>query len=284
MREKWVTALGASVVALAMSTGAFGQSAGSPGDQSPRPVSDPGGTFRGSQTDYPAPEVQTVPVAMARAATARAEQLQSLNDLHATVDRLREDFKYSAEMISAVREENTAYYAYDDARRKVLDRLSNDPTYRAMLSLVLTLKHKLDDQRPGAKPTEEELERLLATATLKLSYASAASAMESAALAADEQVTQTRARLVDAGAKTAALRSDFERKIRRDPEFLAARRSLDEARISRLTAEAFLDGAVDARELALNYAYYLHRFDQYSYSPASINYSPYPYGYGYRRY
>ena len=226
---------------------------------------------RNSQSDYPAAEVQTVPIAMARAATARAVQDQVLNDLHVTVDHLWEDFDYSGSMISLRKEVDSAYLEYDDARRKALETLSNDPTYRAMISLVVTLKNKLESERPAAaKPLPEDLERVMATATLKLSYASSASAMEAAALAADDRVQQTRARLVLAGQKAATMREEFARSVRRSDEFLAARRSFDDSRIARITAEAFLDGAIDARDYALNYAYYIHRFDQYSYSPALL--------------
>jgi hypothetical protein len=242
----------------------------SPGDQvQPAGSQTAGGAYRGSALDYPAAEVQEVPMAYARAVGSRAEQDLMLAELHSTVDRLREDFNYSPEMLAAAREQNDAFEAYDNARRRVLERLSEDPTYRAMISLVVTLKHKLEDERPGAKPSAEALEHLLATATLKLSYASAASAMEVAALSADADVMQTRGQLLEAANKVAVLRTDFERGIRRNAEFLAARRNLDQARISRLTAEAFLDGAIDARSVAIDYAYYLHRFDQYSYSPAA---------------
>ena len=227
--------------------------------------------YRGSQLDYPAAEVQTVPIARARAATARAVEDQLMNDLHATVDRMWEDFNDSDSMSSAVKQEDAAYLEYDDARRKALETLSNDPTYRAMISLVVTLKNKLEDERPvTAKPRPQDLERVMATATLKLSYASSASAMEAAALAADERVQETRAKLVSAGQKTAALRAEFERHVRRSTEFLSARRSFDDSRIARITADAFCDGAIDARNYALNYAYYIHRFDQYSYSPALL--------------
>ncbi|MBV8781796.1 MAG: hypothetical protein JO353_10400 [Phycisphaerae bacterium] len=238
--------------------------------------------YRGSQMDYPAAEVQTVPLARARLASARAEQDLMMSDLHSTVDRLWEDFDYSQPVVDARKEEDAAYLEYDDARRKVLESLSNDPTYRAMISLVVSLKMKLEDERPTKTPTPEELERLIATATLKLSYASSASAMESAALAADERVQSAHARLVAAGQKSAALRADFERSLHRSPEFLAARRNYDDARVMRLTADAFLDGAVNARDVAMAYAYYIHRFDQYSYSPGLL--SPglyYGAGYGY---
>jgi len=240
-----------------------------------------GDPYRGYASGYPAPEVQALPIAYARAVSTRAQQDVMLAELHSTVDRIREDFNYSPEMIAATREQYSAFDAYDEARRKVLEKLSGDPTYRAMISLVVTLKHKLEDERPGPKPSEEDLERVLATATLKLSYASSASAMEVASLSADADVMQTHARLMEAAAKVNTMRADFERQIHRNPDFLAARRNLDDARIARLTAEAFLDGAIDARSTAMDYAYYLHRFDQYSYTPSAIGYAPYPYAYGY---
>jgi cell division septum initiation protein DivIVA len=248
----------------------------SPTDQNSQQAA--GSPYQGYPSGYPAPEVQAVPMAFAHAVASRAEQDQMLNELHAAVDRIREDFNYSPEMIAATREQNGAFDAYDQARRNVLEKLSTDPTYRAMISLVVTLKQKLEDERPGKRPSEGELERLLATATLKLSYASAASAMEVASLSADADVMQTHARLIEAADKVGVMRADFEREIHRNPEFLAARRNLDEARINRLTADAFLSGAVDARDVALNYAYYLR---QYSYTPAAYGSNLYPFSYGY---
>jgi hypothetical protein len=239
------------------------------------------GPYRGYATDYPAPEVQAIPMAFAHVVTARAEQDLLQADLHSTVDRLREDFNYSPAMLAATKEQNQAVDAYDQARRNVLEKLSQDPTYRAMISLVVTLKQQLDTEHPGPKATDAQLERIVATATLKLSYASAASAMEVAALSADADIMQTRARLLEAANKVSTMRTDFERDIHRNPDFIAARRNLDEARIARLTAEAFLSGAIDARGVALDYAYYLHRFDQNAYGPSAIGYAPYPFIYGY---
>jgi hypothetical protein len=273
--------MSAGLLAAVMGAGlAFGQASQLPAP-SGQQASTTGNSYSGYGSGYPAPEVEAVPMAYARSVNLRAEQDQMLSELHLTVDRLREDFNYSPEMIAATREQDAAFLAYDDARRKVLESLSSDPNYRALISLVVSLKQKLEDERPGPKPTPEDLERVLATATLKLSYASAASAMEVAALSADDNVMQTHARLILAGNKVGQMRQDFERQIRRDPEFLAARRNLDEARIARLTADAFLSGAVDAREVAMDYAYYLHRFDQYSYTPVGYGYPQYPYGYGY---
>jgi len=262
----------------------FGQASQLPAPASPQgqqAASATGNPYSGYGSAYPAPEVEAVPMAYARSVNLRAQQDEMLSELHSTVDRLREDFNYSPEMVAATREQDAAFLAYDDARRKVLESLSSDPNYRALVSLVVSLKEKLEDERPGPRPSAEDLERVLATATLKLSYASAASAMEVAALSADGDVMQTHARLILAGDRVGQMRQDFERQIRRDPEFLAARRNLDQARIARLTADAFLSGAVDAREVAMDYAYYLHRFDQYSYTPVGYGYPQYPYGYGY---
>jgi hypothetical protein len=276
------SAVSASACLSVMSAGiVFGQASQLPAPTAPQAQQANGNPYSGYGSGYPAPEVEAVPMAYARSVNSRAEQDQMLSELHSTVDRLREDFNYSPEMVSATREQDSAFLAYDDARRKVLESLSSDPNYRALISLVVSLKQKLEDERPGPKPSPEDLERVLATATLKLSYASAASAMEVAALAADDDVMQTHARLILAGNKVGQMRQDFDREIRRSPEFLAARRNLDEARIARLTADAFLSGAVDAREVAMDYAYYLHRFDQYSYTPVGYGYPSDPYGYGY---
>jgi hypothetical protein len=289
MKRRFTTAysIGTAVLFATLSTAALrGQVGPANGAaQPPAQNSTANNPYHGYAADYPAPEVQAVPLAYARAVTAQAEQDQLLTDLHSTVDRIREDFNYSPEMLAATQEQSEALDAYDSARQRVLEKLSQDPTYRALISLVVNLKQKLEEQRPGAKPTDADLERVLATATLKLSYASSASAMEVAALSADDEVMQTHARLIDAANKVATLRGDFERQIRRNPEFVAARRSLDEARIARLTADAFLDGAIDARAVALDYAYYLHRFDQNTvgdlYTPVTYNISQYPYGFGY---
>jgi len=69
---------------------------------------------------------------------------------------------------------------------------------------------------------------------------------------------------------------------------IAAKKDFEDARVSRVTASAMLDGALEARDLALDYAFYLHRRDPYTYRYVGNTYDPYSdlygynYNYGYR--
>jgi len=234
-------------------------------------------------TDYPAEEVQAVPVAKAREVGAQWRMRQIQSDLYRTVDLLREDFQYSPELKAASDDEKLAYGNYINAKQQVLKRLQQDTTYRTMLSLSADLKKKIDDQRAPSDrpPTREEMERLMATASLRMSYASSASEMEAAAFEADGNVQDAKRKLVAAGDKVVAMRAAFDRKVRRDPEFASARKAFDEAELNYVVAAAFRESAVEAANIALRFAYYLHEGDLYN------NHNGYVFGgggYGYPYY
>lgn len=235
----------------------------------------------GGYSDYPAAEVQAVPQAFAAAAQARAERELSLDMLRRAVDRIRDDFEHSPEYLDALAEEKVAHDAYSQARHRALRKLSSDSGYRALVDMVVDLRDKIEREHPGTKATPEQLEDILAIASVKLGYASNASAMEAAMLTADSDYQNAREKLLKAGAKLEIFRGKFERDIRRNPEFLAARVASDRAKIAKITTAAFLDGAVYARNIALDFAAYLHRWDQYKYSTATYVSNPYPYGYQY---
>jgi hypothetical protein len=76
----------------------------------------------------------------------------------------------------------------------------------------------------------------------------------------------------------AALRDGFEKSLRENQNFKAARDELEEARIARVTAETYLKGASLAAREALDFSYYLHRYDYYRYN------RDHGYGYGYGSY
>jgi hypothetical protein len=241
-----------------------------------------GDPYRG-YNDYPAAEVQAVPVARAQAARARAEfDLAQLN-LHRWIDRAWDDFEHSREYLDATAAEKRAYDEYRRERDRVLARLDQDSTYRAMVDLIGDLRTRIERERGGRNPTQDQIEQTLALATLKLGYASTVSAMEAAALTADNAVQDARNRLTEAGARAREIRGNFARGVRRDGQFLAARDNADQLRITRVVTDNFLEGAINAREIALDYAYYLHRWDQYRYSQYGIYSNPYAYpiGYGY---
>ena len=66
--------------------------------------------------------------------------------------------------------------------------------------------------------------------------------------------------------------------MRRDAKFVAAKKDLEDTRTARVTADAYYGTSVEAANIALTYAYWLHRFDPYTYR---YTYNPYDYSYGY---
>ncbi|MGH7176167.1 MAG: hypothetical protein ACREJC_02195 [Tepidisphaeraceae bacterium] len=228
-------------------------------------------------TDYPAIEVEAVPVARARATQARLEAELVQDELHRAIRWKHEDFEHSKEYLEAAAAENAAQMEYDQARASVLRKLSNDPGYRSLVDMIAQMKEQIENERPSSKAMTYQIEHFIALATVKLGYASTVSAMEAAALAADSRVQNAKNRLIDAAAKTATMRAYSDRTIRRDPEILAMQRNYRDARITRVTSAVFRDSAIEARDIAMTYAVYLHWWDQYRYSVAS--YYPY-YGYG----
>jgi len=112
-------------------------------------------------------------------------------------------------------------------------------------------------------------------AQLKLSYGQKLSGMDADALAADSATQDAKAKLIDANTRLSDLRAQFARSVRRDPKVLAARQDMQDAKVTRVAAAALLDGAYDAREIALEYAYWLHQHDPYTYRYNPTYYDPY---------
>ena len=81
------------------------------------------------------------------------------------------------------------------------------------------LGRKLEQLHATAAINREEI---IATAHVKLDYASRLSDRENAALAADSAVQDAKRRMVDAGAKVNDLRSHFARSVKRNNQFVAS--------------------------------------------------------------
>jgi hypothetical protein len=247
----------------------------------------------GGPEDFPSGEIREAVVANANAATARAVYRRTESALHATVRAQVRDFESSPELREALAAEQRAYESLQEARRTALRDVTDDPKYQAMQDLRQNLSQRLADCRDSVSvgattrlvTTDESPrcspEELLAIATLKMRVGSEARGMERDVLADNEQVKKARADLAAAGERVATLRADFDRKLRENGDLKAVRDALEDARIARVTAETYLHGASLAAKEALDFAYYLHRYDYYRYrSPYYNYYNTYPYGYG----
>ena len=253
--------------------------------------------------DFPSNEVHDAVVANARAATARAVYRRVESTMHATVRTAQREFERSAELREALAAEQRAYDALQDARREALREVVSNPRYQAMQDMRDALSQRIADRRDGYGAGDPAaatvaVPRLVSTdttprlsprddvvdiATVKLRVGADASAMERDALADDERVRQAKADLVAASDKVSALRDGFDRSLRENEDFRRAREDLEDARIARVTAEAYFRGASLAAREALDFSYYLHRYDYYRYNHRDYGYgySPFRFGYPY---
>lgn len=237
--------------------------------------------------NFPSNEVQDAVVANARAAQARALFRRAENALNSAVRRAVRTFEGSNELREAQKTEKDAYAAYTLARRRALQSVLEDPKYRAVVSLRQELSDQINNKRAG-RVVDERTDRQLMSdivelATLKMTYASDARAMEQLALETDSQTREAQARHREAAARVSEMKGEFDDALRNDADLLAARENLEDARIARLTAAAYLKGAAIAAEEALDFAWYLNRYHRYAGAGYQDYRDYYPYRFPYRR-
>jgi len=244
------------------------------------PISGYGGNGYGSVSGlYPSAEMNSYATAMARAATARALFHQADSELGQAYRAAQRQFDGSPEYKQAIKEERDAFDALNAARTKALMSLDSDNKYQRLLALRQDLSERLDEPRTRRTLTPDEV---VAMASLKMSYATEMRAIEAGALEREPTVRSAQDRLVTAGARVSELRQRYSDSLRVNPDVLMARRNLEDARVAKLTAEAYLHAAMVNGSYALDYAYYLYR------RPNNGNYygnDPYSYtGFGNNRY
>ena len=250
--------------------------------------------------DFPSAEVHDAVVANARAAGARAQFRRAESALSGTVRSAQKSFEASPELREALAAEQRAYDEYEVARREALRDVVGNAKYQAMQGLRQNLTEQIIERRESAdeayeRPSRTQLvaaglipdkshrDSLVAMAQLKMKVGSDARALEREALLGNERVRKAQQGHAAAAAKVAALRADFDRRLREDGTVKKARESLEDARIARVVAETYLKGASIAAGRALDFAYATHRYDYYRYNH-HYDRSPYAsfYGYGYR--
>jgi hypothetical protein len=238
--------------------------------------------------EYPTSDVHTAVEANARMVYARANYRRMQDSLTAAIRQMQYNFEHSPELMEAQKNEQRAWEDYVAARNSALKNVINDPKYQANLALKNDMGEKIAEVRsaydtPRARDMRladriepSRMKQIVMLATVKLDYAQVVTDMEVTALKADSGVSDTRSKLMAAGARVQAIRDNFERTTRNSSDLAALRGKIDDARIALITSEAFRDGAVDAANQALDYTYYKNRFGG--------NVGSYEYGYytGYR--
>jgi hypothetical protein len=233
--------------------------------------------------NFPSHEVHDAVVANARAATARAIFRRAENALSASVRNAVRTFEGSVELKEALKAEKEAYEEYSTARRRALQSVLEDPKHRAIMSLRDELTDQINYKRANRsyddRTDKQIMDDILAMATLKMNYAADAREMEKLALETDASHKDAQAKFRQASARVSEMRHDFDDALRNDKDLVAARRNLEDARIARLTASAYLKGAAIAAEEALDFAYYLNRYSRYNGAGYQDYRDYYPYSY-----
>ena len=233
-------------------------------------------------SDYPAAEVQAVPAARARVAIARMELLRSQANLDRGTRSAVRRFEKSDDMSKATAAQQEAYARYQAARSKALEPLASDPQYQAAQEMKKQIGEQIVQKHEAAATSDKPvLHEILALATIKLRYAMNATNRESEALRQSSDVRDARTQLVSASSKVNALRTRFADDLREDPDLIAVRRSVFDQKVAWVASHAYLDGLLEARGIALDYAYFVRGYNPYrvfGYDPYGFGRSYYAYG------
>lgn len=261
--------LAALTVVGAMSAPAAGQNRPY-GDEARTPDVDQYLSAANNVTDYPAAEVRAVPGAMARRVIAAAEQREAYNVLQRRVWDREEELRDSDEMNEALEEEKAAFIELELARAAALSELADDEAYQARRQAQASLGKQIADIN-FSKADDQISTQVLSLATTKLDVAKEQRLREAALLAKSEEVTDARRRLMAARATINQIQKEWRKQLKTDPQLVEARQRHMQAKIAHLAADAYLEGVVEARNIALRYAEYLHRYNPYQVS----HYAPY---------
>lgn len=232
--------------------------------------------------DFPMRDVRAVPPVIMQTAIAGAVQRRAQSNLDLMVLELKKAFERTRDWAAAVNEEREAWAALEAARKDALRSVFGDPAYQASVSLRNSLAEQIQQRRQDKQPN---LDEILAMSQVKMGYASTATAMEAAALAASPEVQQARERLRRASSKLSELRLAFDLSVRHNPDVQLARRNFSDATIAYVGMASLREALIDAAEFSVRYAYWYNQYNYYqylSYGYYGYNYPPYgTYGIGY---
>ena len=228
------------------------------------------GQGSGQDSNLPAADIRAVAPAHAAAVAAKWTYRRAERDLTRMFIDLDRAFEQSDDFTQAAQAERDAWDAFKQARTKALEALSNDPVYQANEKLRTQLTEQIKDLQASPTP---DMERVVAMSSLKLDYGAPNRKMEQAALAQDDGVKNARQNYAQAAAKLRDLRQRHDREVASNQDVRAIQRNIEDLRIARLVTDAYFQSTLQARRIAVEYAYDYRGIDRYR--PV---YSPYGYG------
>ncbi|MDW8261991.1 MAG: hypothetical protein RMJ35_05650 [Phycisphaerales bacterium] len=212
---------------------------------------------------FPSAETRETLFARARTLLARFESQRAQQRINEQVDRMRRQFLRSPEYLSAAGAEEAAWNQYQAAVNQALARLMQDEQYQAHQALARELSRQIHETHLELQATGADRQTvdatLLSLARARLTHASRASELRSAALSADAAVAEARARLLEAGDRLRKLRMEFRESVKDDPTVLDLREKYHTARANHVAAAAYENLARKLGMEALEYSKALMR-------------------------
>jgi len=153
-------------------------------------------------------------------------------------------------------EEQNAYNDLQKERRRALSSLNDNAAYTASNQLSANVSEQIQDEREADQPNPT---RLVSMATVRMNYVQDNRKLEGSILDRDDGYQKARQRYVDASQKVRDLRKAEALAVMTDARLTSLRHQIAQSRIDKLAAAAYLDGVVNAQDIALNYAGFYRR-------------------------
>ncbi len=226
-----------------------------------------------SATQLVSETVQAVPAARAASVDARWRFYQADNELQRVTGNFTRTFEQSLSLRDAQRALDDAQRRYDAARALALETVWSSDSYQAAVKINDGLTQQIRDEHGQKAPDGEKIRSL---AESKLQFIASSRLREARALTENEEFQSARRTYMEAADRIRSLRQQFENEMRESIDLASLRQAKQEALIRRLATQAYYESAIDAREIALDYAYYSRNRDRYT--PGNV----YDYNYDYR--
>ena len=228
---------------------------------------------QGQQSNMPSADIRAVPEARAGAVRSNWTFNQRLTDLNNAVHLMTTQMEQKPEYRSALDEDKKTYEYMQKARADALVGLKDNIAYVAAQELADKVTAQIEDEKFTKKP---DLTKIQAMAMVRLQYITDNRKLEADTLKRDDNYQKACQKMYDAAHKLEEIRQSNAILVATDQNLVNLRQQVAMARIDKLTAGAYYESTIDARNIAIDYARFYRGMDIYH----GYGYG----GYGYHHY
>lgn len=160
-------------------------------------------------------------------AAAKAEEKKALNEVNQVHAKLTKGFETKPEVVEATQAASKAKAAYDAVATPIAKSVESSTGYKTQLAAVTLADKHVDEVK--AKPDTTPQQRMDA-AKAALEAHNALTQMKTEALTADPKVAAAKKDYEAASQALAKVRQDLDATVKDDPDLVAAKKALDDAK------------------------------------------------------